>query len=187
MKKKRRLRLHMFSMFFIFLLVLSGSFSAFAKADNSSIEPEKLETQQKEEGAIFEDDPPEIQGDIENLDEGLEDGEEIFTEEVPQAEDIFQSEEEAEPLPEEEEPGKTPEGDMEIQEDPAPGSMSVFTDGAGETAGRYLPVSAVQGREPLLKKGFCKNPRFLQCGMLADIGRRIFDGRFVFMAYKKNS
>ncbi len=74
----------------------------------------------------------------------MEDGEEIFTEEVPQAEDIFQSEEEAEPLPEEEEPGETPEGDMEIQEDPAPGSMSVFTDGAGEKAGRYLPVSAVQ-------------------------------------------
>ncbi len=140
MKKKRRLRLHMVSMFFIFLLVLSGSFSAFAKADSSSIEPEKLETQQKEEGAIFEDDPPEIQGDIEDLDEGLEDGEEIFTEEVPQAEDIFQSEEEAEPLPEEEEPGKTPEGDMEIQEDPAPGSMSVFTDGAGETAGSHTII-----------------------------------------------
>ena len=117
----------------------------------------------------------------------MEDGEEIFTEEVPQAEDIFQSEEEAKPLPEEEEPERPRKKIWRSRRSRRQAVCQSLQTERGETAGRYLPVSAVQGREPLLKKGFCKNPRFLQCGILVDIGRRIFDGRFVFMAYKKNS
>lgn len=141
MREKGRLRLHRCALLFIFLLILGITCPVWAAGDGIS---EAYEETEEKDSNLFEDQPEEAFGEMQEGQKPAENGEEENCSE----EDLFQSEDEAGTLQNEDVPGEDnafvnnmTEEDPEIQEELADRSTEAFTDGFGsKNTGSYTVI-----------------------------------------------